>query len=78
MQAGRASRRLAQLAAGLAPERKPYYVRRAEIPIALERAFPADGWYWVPADHHVAVFLGANFEIAAAELRDQLRTSEAA
>jgi hypothetical protein len=45
----------------------PYYVRRPVSP-GLERSFPADGWYWVPAGHHVAVFLGASFELAAHEL----------
>lgn len=72
---GRAERRLAELAQPLEPERPPYYVRRP-IPPALERAFPAEGWYWVPAEHHVAVFLAASFEAAAATLRETLRELE--
>jgi hypothetical protein len=49
---------------------------RRPIPPALERAFPAEGWYWVPAEHHVAVFLAASFEAAAATLRETLRELE--
>ena len=68
---GRASQRLATLAEPLLPERAPYYVRRPVAP-GLERQFPADGWYWVPADHSVAVFLGASFELASHELHSLL------
>lgn len=69
---GRATRRLATLAKPLKPERAPYYVRRP-VPPGLERQFPADGWYWVPAGHHVAVFLGGSFELAAHELHTLLK-----
>jgi hypothetical protein len=72
---GRASHRLEQLAAALEPERGPYYVRRPISP-ALEHTFPADGWYWVPRAHRVAVYLGASFEAAAVELRRQLTEQE--
>ncbi len=64
---GKASKRLETLAAPLKPERAPWYVRRPVSP-GLERSFPADGWYWIPAGHPVAVFLGGSFEIAAHEL----------
>lgn len=59
--------RLQALSQPLKPEKAPYYVRRP-VPPGLERQFPAEGWYWLPAGHHVAVFLGASFEIAAHEL----------
>lgn len=59
MQQGRATRRLRELAQLLEPEVHPYYVRRAELSPPLRRHFPADGWYWVPHQHHVAVFAGA-------------------
>lgn len=64
-------RRLTVLSKPLKPERAPYYMRRPSPP-GLERQFPADGWYWVPADHHVAVWLGASFEIASHELHNLL------
>lgn len=76
---GTATRRLKRLAALLEPQVAPYYVRRP-LPPGLRRSFPAEGWYWVPQGHHVAVFLGAS-EIDAAvtlhELIDQ-RIDEAA
>jgi hypothetical protein len=56
---GRAARRLAVLASLLEPERAPFYVRRP-VPPGLQSSFPADGWYWVPHNHHVAVFAGAS------------------
>jgi hypothetical protein len=43
----------------LEPEQAPFYVRRP-LPPGLQSAFPADGWYWVPSRHHVAVYLGAS------------------
>lgn len=69
---GRASRRLALLAEPLKPARAPFYVRLPVSP-GLERTYPAAGWYWVPTGHSFAIYLGASFEVAAAELRDQLR-----
>jgi len=63
--------RLQALSKPLKPEKAPWYVR-LPVPPGLERQFPADGWYWVPAKHHVAVFLGASFEIAAHELHTQI------
>lgn len=68
---GRASNRLSTLARPLKPERPPWYVRRP-VPPGLERSFPAEGWYWIPAGLPAAVFLGASFEIAAHELRTQI------
>jgi hypothetical protein len=68
---GRAARRLAQLAASLEPERAPYYVRRP-VPPGLERTFPAEGWYWVPHGHNVAVYLGASYELAYLALHEQI------
>jgi hypothetical protein len=67
MAQGRASRRLAVLAAPLAPEREPFYVR---LPVApgLETTYQAAGWYWVPRQHHTAVYLGGGFETAALAL----------
>jgi hypothetical protein len=67
MQQGRAARRLETLAAPLAPERPPYYVRLPVNP-GLEASFPAAGWYWVPAGHQFAVYLAASFETAAVQL----------
>ena len=72
MHEGRAARRLALAAQALEPVKPPYYVRLPVLP-GLERAFPAAGWYWVPHDHPVAVYLGASFEVAYAELRDLVR-----
>lgn len=63
--------RLAELSRPLKPEKAPYYVRRP-VPPGLERQFPADGWYWVPSGHHVAVYLAASFELAAHELHTLL------
>jgi hypothetical protein len=71
MTEGKRTRRLAALAAPLGPEKPPYYVRRP-VPPGLERSFPADGWYWVPKGHQVAVFLAASFELAAHELHTML------
>jgi len=71
---GRASRRLAALARPLRPEKDPWYVRRPVEP-GLERSFPADGWYWIPEGHPVAVFLGASFELAAHELHSLLEAA---
>lgn len=68
---GKRTRRLATLARPLKPEVPPYYVRRP-VPPGLERSFPADGWYWVPAEHQVAVFLAASFELAAHELHTMI------
>lgn len=64
MARGRATRRLETFAAPLRPERAPFYVR-LPVPPGLERTYPAEGWYWVPAQHTFAVFLGAS-EITAA------------
>ncbi len=76
---GRAQRRLEQLASPLEPARKPFYVR-LPVPPGLERTFPAEGWYWVPHEHHTAVYLAATFHRAAIELDkqlvDQLHTAE--
>lgn len=71
MAQGRAARRLQALAAPLKPARDPYYVR---LPVApgLESAFPAAGWYWVPAGHQFAVYLAASFETAAVQLHQDL------
>lgn len=77
MQQGRAARRLAALAAPLAPERPPYYVR-LPVPPGLTDAFPAAGWYWVPAGHHVAVFLAASWDSAAITLHQLARDQERA
>lgn len=63
--------RLEALSEPLKAEKAPYYVRRP-VPPGLERQFPAEGWYWVPAGHRAAVFLGASFEIAAHELHTQI------
>lgn len=71
MTSGKASRRLAALAAPLKPEKPPWYVRRPVSP-GLERSFPADGWYWIPPHGRVAVFLAASFELAAHELHTML------
>lgn len=43
---------------------------RRPVPPGLERSFPADGWYWIPEGHHVAVFLAGSFELAAHELHN--------
>ncbi len=68
---GRASNRLAALAKPLKAEQEPWYVRHPVAP-GLERSFPAEGWYWIPAGLPAAVYLGASFEIAAHELRAQI------
>lgn len=68
---GRASTRLGTLAKPLKPERTPWYVRWPVSP-GLERSFPAEGWYWIPAGHPVAVYLAASFESAAHELRNMI------
>jgi hypothetical protein len=67
MPQGRAARRLTDLAAPLVPERGPFYVRLPVSP-GLEATYQAPGWYWVPPQHHVAVYLGASFETAAVHL----------
>lgn len=74
---GRATQRLAALGAPLRPERAPWYVRHP-VPPGLERSFPADGWFWIPRGHHVAIFLGASFEIAAHELHTMVEREAAA
>lgn len=76
MQSGRAARRLEALAAPLAPERLPYYVRLPVNP-GLEETFPAAGWYWIPNGHHTAVYLAASSYTAAVILHHEL-TREAA
>jgi hypothetical protein len=69
---GRAARRLEQVARPLEPDRPPYYVR-LPVPPGLERTFPAEGWYWRPAGHPVAVFLGANELTAAIALHGMIQ-----
>lgn len=58
MRSGRATRRLAQLA-DVAGGTHPWYVRRP-IPPGQQAFFPAEGWYWVPPGHDVAVYLGGS------------------
>jgi len=58
MSAGRATRRLGTLAE-LVGGKRPFYVRRP-IPPGQQTEFPAEGWYWVPPGHHVAVYLGGS------------------
>lgn len=72
----RANDRLAQLAVPLRPVRAPWYVRHP-VAAGLERQFPADGWYWIPADHQIAVFLGQSYELAAHALRTLIDREEA-
>lgn len=69
--------RLRRLAAPLHPEREPYYLRVRDRPPTLRKTFPATGWYWRPADHPVAVFLGSNEFEARDELLELLRRAEA-
>ncbi len=69
------ARRLATLAAPLRPERAPWYVRLPVSP-GLEETFPAPGWYWIPHDHPVAVYLGATFELAAVSLHRQIAAEQ--
>jgi hypothetical protein len=64
------------LAGPLRPVHAPWYVRHP-VPAGIERQFPADGWYWVPSGHHVAIYLGSNYEIAAHELRLLVKQAEA-
>jgi hypothetical protein len=75
MQHGRASRRLAELAGQLGATQRPFYVRRP-IPPGLRRNFPAEGWYWVPKGHNVAVYLGASELDAHYELTQQILDQE--
>jgi hypothetical protein len=72
---GRGSQRLARLAAPLRPEREPYYVRHP-VPPGLERQFPADGWYWVPKGHVVAVYLAQSEHLAYHELLTLIKRAE--
>jgi hypothetical protein len=76
--AGRATRRLRELAQLLEPEAPPWYVRRAELPPTLRQHFPADGWYWVPHAHHVAVYAGATEIDVALMLHRMIDEREAA
>jgi hypothetical protein len=64
------SERLANIAAPLKPTKAPWFQRGA--PIGLEGQFPADGWYWIPAGHAVAVFLARDAGVAEHLLRDLL------
>jgi hypothetical protein len=65
--------KLAALARPLKPERAPYYLRAENRPVTLRRELPATGWYWRPAGHPVAVYLGRNYDEARDELVDHLR-----
>jgi hypothetical protein len=66
---GRATHKLARLAAPLRPERAPYFVR-LPAPPGLEGTFPAQGWYWVPTGRQVVTFLAPNFELAVVCLHE--------
>jgi hypothetical protein len=63
-----ATAQLAALARPLKPDREPYYLRAEQRPPTLRRELPTSGWYWKPAGHPFAVFLGRNF----LEARDEL------
>jgi len=68
--------KLAALAAPLAAARAPFYVRRRDLTLGLQRHFPADGWYWTPAGSPVAVWLAQTFDEAAYILRRQVERQE--
>lgn len=69
--------RLAVLAAPLKPDRAPWYVWRNDVAPTLRRHFPADGWYWVPQGHGIAIYLAATYEDAVYELRTILEREAA-
>jgi hypothetical protein len=71
-----ATQRLEALARPLRPERAPYFMRMKDRPVTLRRVFPAEGWYWRPRGHPVAVFLGRNYDEARDELIEQLHRAE--
>lgn len=68
--------KLEEIARLIGAERSPYYVRANDLPVTLRRNFPADGWYWVPPHHHVAVFLARVYDEARDQLMELLRRAE--
>lgn len=71
------TQRLARLAQLLHAERPPYYVRRAELPLSLWSSFPADGWYWIPNGHNIAVYLAGAYDAAVIKLQRMIEEEEA-
>lgn len=68
--------RLARLAAPLAPAKAPWFVRGHAITPGLEAQFPAEGWYWIPRGHSVAVFLARSARVGEYHLRRALEREE--
>jgi hypothetical protein len=69
--------KLEEIARLVGAEKEPYYVRVNELPLTLRPSFPADGWYWVPPHHHVAVFLARVYDEARDQLMELLRRQAA-
>ena len=67
--------KLARLAKPLRPTRAPWF--QADAPPGLEAAFPAPGWYWVPAGAQVAEWLARDYVEAYHRLRRLIEDQEA-